>query len=212
MRITIILVILCILGFVLPFFADYGAIIDQWGFSGANVVLNPLVLFSSIFLHGGLDHLLSNILVLLFFGLAVENEIGKAKTLGLFFIGAFFGDFLSLFIYSWSQVSIGASAGIFALIGIGMLVKPLDLSFYPFIIPVPLLLLGMMYIAYNIYGFFSGTDTNISYIGHFGGLIAGLIYGIKRKGLGRSIMLIALASLLLILIPVIWGIIASIIF
>ena len=131
MKLTYILIIIAILAYVLPFFvvSDQGAFYNTYGFSGANLLERPYVLITSIFMHGSLTHLLSNVLVWIFFGAAVEAELGSRKTLSIFFLGAFAGSFLSLLFYPWASISIGASAGIFALVGAGMLVRPVDLSF-----------------------------------------------------------------------------------
>ncbi|RMG81378.1 MAG: rhomboid family intramembrane serine protease, partial [Bacteroidetes bacterium] len=169
MKLTIALVLLILAGFFLPVLTldsaeEYENFFNKYGFSGNNLVSRPYVLVTSIFLHGNLEHLLSNMLVLLFFGIAVESEFGKKKMLLIFFLGALAGDFLSLFFYPPETIAIGSSAGIFALIGAGMIAKPVDISFYPFIIPVPLALLGILYIIYNIYGFIMGIDPNVSYV------------------------------------------------
>ena len=155
-------------------------------------------------MHGSLEHLLSNILVLVFFGLAVESELGWKKMLLIFFIGAFAGDILSALVYPADTLAVGASAGIFALIGAGMLVRPLDLSFYPMIVPIPLALLGLSYALYNAYGFITNIDPNISYIAHFGGLFVGLMFGFRHEGWKKGIRTIILTFLVMVLIPVLW--------
>ncbi len=170
---------------------------NYYGFSGANLLERPYVLVTSIFLHAGIEHLLSNLLVLIFFGFAVEKEMGPLKTLVIFMLGAVAGDLLSLAVYPFGAISVGASAGIFALIGVGMLVRPLDISFYPLVLPVPLLFLGIAYAVYNVYGFFFLPASDISYIGHFGGLFVGLVVGFAHTGMkkGMRTLLVGLAAL-----------------
>ena len=202
--ISLIILMLSAFAYTLFFVADVEAFYNAYGFSGANVLSRPYVLVTSIFLHAGLVHLLSNVLTLLFFGLAVESELGKAKMLTIFFIGAFAGDIFSLFIYPFDAIAVGASAGIFALIGAGIFVKPLDLSLYPLVVPVPLALLGIMYAVYNAYGLVSG-PSNISYIAHFGGLAVGVAYGIRREGWKRSLLIISAMLAILAAIPIVWS-------
>ena len=120
----------------------------------------------------------------------------------IFFLGAFAGDALSLLFYPFDAVSIGASAGIFALMGAGMIVRPFDLSLSGYN-AMPLALLGMSYIIYNIYGFFSG-PSNISYIAHFGGLFVGLGFGFRAKGMKKGILIIAVSASVLIAIMAAW--------
>lgn len=206
MKLTLILILLCLVGFIYPVFFvdDIDLFYTTYGFSGKNLFERPYVLLTSIFMHAGLVHLLSNIFVLFFFGIAVEKEVGALKTLTLFMFGAFLGDILSLLVYPFDALSVGASAGIFALVGAGILVRPFNISFYPFIMPVPLALLGVLYAVYNILGFISDPTGEISYIAHFGGLFVGLAYGFRREGLKKGIKIIILMLLLMIVIPIIF--------
>ena len=206
MRITILLSVLMVLGFIYElFFApDLNVLINNYGFSGANFFANPLTFFTSIFLHGGVDHLLANLFVLIFFGHVVEKDLGSIKVLTIFFLGAFAGDMFSLFVYPWDALSIGASAGIFALVGVGMLVRPVDLSFYPFVVPVPLIFLGLLYALYNVYGFIFNIEPNVSYIAHFGGLVVGLLFGFHYGGWKRGIKTILITLGIMVLIPLIY--------
>lgn len=206
MKLTVFLILLCVAGFIYPMFfiQDIDSFYDTYAFSGQNLPERPYVLVTSIFMHGNLMHLISNILVLFFFGMAVEKEIGPWKMMAIFFAGGFLGDLLSLLVYPFDALSVGASAGIFALVGAGILVKPLDFSFYPFIMPMPLALIGIMYAIYNIYGFITDPLGEISYIAHFGGLIVGLTYGFRREGFKKGMKIILLMLLLMIAIPVIF--------
>jgi len=205
MKLTLILIFLCLIGFVFPIFfvTDLDAFRNEFGFSGKNLLTKPWVLITSIFLHADIVHLLSNVFILLFFGMAVEAELGK-KMLLIFFLGAVAGDLLSLLVYPFDIISIGASAGIFALIGVGILVRPFDFSFYPFIMPIPLAFLGILYAVYNIYGFIVEPASQISYIAHFGGLFVGMYYGFQIIGIKKGIKIILFVLSIMILIPVIW--------
>lgn len=192
MRLTILLVLVAIFLFFYPLaLGGADAFYDRYGFSYDNMLTHPEVAITSIFLHGSLEHLLANVLVWLFFGFAVEKELGAARYLAVFFAGAFAGDALALLVHP-NIIAVGASAGIFALIGVGMLVRPLDLSYYPLVMPVPLLLLGLAYIFFNVYGFFFLPASNISYAAHFGGLFVGLAYGVRRIGMKKSMLRLAL--------------------
>src|SRR3989338_8830823 len=108
MKLTWILAILCILGFVAGVY--FPSSYDQYGFSFNNLAAKPYVLITSIFMHASIEHLLSNVLVLVFFGLAVESELGWKKMTIIFFLGAFAGDLLSLLVYAPGEIAVGASA------------------------------------------------------------------------------------------------------
>ena len=204
MKFTLMLIAICVIAFIYTAYVGGDAFVNEYGFSGPNLISRPWTVVTSIFLHANITHLLSNILVLFFFGIAVEKEMKWKKMLVIFFLGAFAGSLVSLFFYPWDTISIGASAGVFALIGVGMLVKPLDLSFYPLIVPIPLALLGILYALYNAYGFITEPTSEISYIAHFGGLAVGLIFGIKHAGIKRSLMIIGVVLAIMIAIPLLW--------
>ena len=77
-------------------------------------------LVTCMFLHFGAEHLVYNMLVLIFMGDVLEKEAGKMKYLLIYFIGGIAGNVLSI----WSDwrvgkatVSAGASGAIFAIVG-----------------------------------------------------------------------------------------------
>jgi rhomboid protease GluP len=213
MNATFALIIICFLAFGATLIAvssgissDY--ILNEFGFSGANAMAKPWTFITCIFLHYDITHILSNMLVLMFFGTSVENELGKGRMLMIFFLGALAGNAFSYFYYPADVVSLGASAGIFALIGTGMLVKPLDISFYPFLMPMPLGIIGVLYAIYNAVGFVSQVG-NVSYIAHFGGLLVGLAFGFSHEGIAKGMRTLTLAVIALVVIillaPVLLG-------
>lgn len=209
MKATFILCLLCIFTYILLILINYfysleavERIVNFYGFSFNNIKERPYVLLTSIFIHGSIEHLISNILVLLFFGIAVEDEIGSIKMLLLFFSGAIVGDLLSILFYPPEIVSIGASAGIFALVGFGMIIRPLDFSFYPPFYIIPLGLLGIMYAIYNIIGFIFSVG-NTSYIAHFGGLFTGVAFAYRHKNWKKGLKIILLMIIIMILLPLI---------
>ena len=204
MRLTLLLAAVCLAVFAYTATLDAAgekAFVETYGFSGANALQRPQVLVTSIFIHADLMHLLSNVFALLFFGMAVEAELGSRRTLLLFLGGAVLGDVLSLLVYPFDALTVGASAGIFALIGAGMLVRPIDLSFYPLIVPVPLALLGVMYALYTTYAFIVEPAGQVSYIGHLGGFALGLWFGTRVVGFKQSVVTIALALGAVLLLP-----------
>ncbi len=200
MKATLWLALFCTIGFLLIlFFPNSYKIL---GFSLYNLIRNPWCCITAIFIHGNLEHYLSNLFVLLIFGLAVEEEMGRKKMLLIFFLGAFLGEFVSLIFYPPDVIHLGASAGIFALVATGMLVRPFELSFYPLIVPLPLALIGMLYAVYNAWYFFIGAETHVNYIAHFAGFFVGLVFGIKREGVLKSLLII-FVTLAILLAPLV---------
>lgn len=178
MKVTIVITFAFIAVFAATSLLPSEEIFETYGFSGENVVQRPYVFVTSLFLHGSLEHLLSNILAFLIFGIVLESEAGWKRMLVVFFAGALAGDVVALAVYGGETVAIGASAGIFSLIGFGMIIKPMDTG--PSVFPLHLVFLGVMYIAYNLVGMFSGPG-NIAYTAHFAGLAVGIAAGLVAK-------------------------------
>lgn len=77
-------------------------------------------LFTSLFLHFGIDHLLNNMILLGALGWQLEAETGKIKFLIIYFTAGLGGNLLSLWLNIHSAqpaVSAGASGAIFGLMG-----------------------------------------------------------------------------------------------
>lgn len=77
-------------------------------------------LFSSMFLHFGAEHLLFNMLLLLFAGDMLQTRVGAVRYLLIYLGGGFAGNLLSLaanLIQHRDVLSAGASGAIFAVIG-----------------------------------------------------------------------------------------------
>jgi membrane associated rhomboid family serine protease len=184
---------------------------DSFGFSLQNILDGRIwVSLTSIFLHANLDHLILNIIALYFFGKVVEQELGRKKFLISFFASAFIADLFvvaSTFLgFSSPTVpTIGASAAIFGLMGIAMITKPLQLIFYPYLIPIPLVLVALIYTIYNVATFLlvlaGQTTSDISYVSHIGGLIAGLMLGFREERSKKGFIIIIFILALLLTTP-----------
>lgn len=220
-QLTYILISICILVFVFEsaYSLIYGSgameeLYNLFGFSLESIFTGlwwtPL---TSIFLHANAEHLVLNIIALFFFGRAVEEGLGWRKCLLVFFASAMLGD-IAIMLTSFLGImpagipTIGASAAVFGLMGTAMLVKPLEFVFYPYLIPVPLVLVALLYTLFNIGEFIAvlitGAQTEIAYAAHIGGLFAGMLFGFKEEGSKRGLRVLLLILLLLILIPFLW--------
>ncbi|KAD3068401.1 hypothetical protein E3N88_36281 [Mikania micrantha] len=76
-------------------------------------------LITCIWLHGGLFHLLANMLSLLVIGIRLEQEFGFIR-IGLLYVISGFGGSLLSALFLQSSISVGASGAVFGLLG-GML-------------------------------------------------------------------------------------------
>lgn len=128
-------------------------------------------LISSMFLHGGVMHLLLNIYGLVMAAIFVEPIFGRAKYFLLYFTSGICGSLSSIYWYE-NTTSVGASGAIFGLYGaiLGLLLtKEFDGGK-----KIMLLLIGP-YVAINLlFGLTGGIDN----AAHIGGLISGAFVGL----------------------------------
>jgi membrane associated rhomboid family serine protease len=153
-----------------------------------------LSLFSYMFLHVNLQHLLSNMFVLLSVGRAVESEIGGVK-FGVVLVGS---GVVSGYIHVLNNpVStmpvIGASGAVFGAIALLLLLMPFKFTSALFI-PLPGVLLGLGMLAVEVVSLLYANDVNVAHDIHLYGFIVGgmgafgLDYNKAMRGLLISVM------------------------
>lgn len=200
MRKINLVIITCIFVSLVFWLLDSDALVEYLAFSGVNL-LNGRVwtLVTSLFLHADIMHLAGNMLFLYIFGNTLEEELGAAKTLGVFFVGGIVTFPLSLLFYDWATPLIGASAAIFTLAAVVMLIKPLKLSIFFFL---PQGLVAILYFAYNALAVYSGTEGNVAYVAHIIGFAIGVPFGLAWSKNWLRNLLISIAMLIVYIIVV----------
>jgi len=146
----------------------------------------PWRFITSIFLHGGLAHLVLNLFALLLFGSILEKFIGPKRLLIVFFVTGILANLISINFYN---SSLGASGAIFGIIGALIIVRPM-MTVWAFNMPMPLFVAGLLWAAADLlgtYGFFTGNPIdNTGNIAHLSGMVFGLILGIiYRQAIGQ---------------------------
>lgn len=132
-------------------------------------------IFSSLFLHGGVLHLLLNMYVLWYIGPMVERMFGSWKFLVLYLMAGW-GGAISMLIWSPAAVGVGASGAIFGLFG-GLLafLKVHKNEFPPQLFREKMRGL-MMFLLINL--LFGLSQPSISTAAHTGGLAIGYLIGL----------------------------------
>ena len=161
---------------------------EYLAFSGENLLKGRVwTLFTALFLHADLLHLAGNMLFLFVFGNTLEKEVGAPKTLLAFFVGGTISFLLGIFFYAPPTFLVGASAAIFTLTAVVMLVKPLKFSIF-FLMPVGLI--AIIYLVYNVLAVYFGAEGNIAYISHVIGFAIGVPFGAAwSKNLLRNLLI-----------------------
>ncbi|MCK4383039.1 MAG: rhomboid family intramembrane serine protease [Candidatus Lokiarchaeota archaeon] len=128
-------------------------------------------LFTSMFLHGDVLHLFSNMVSLLIFGAYVELSYSNYQFLILYFVSGLIGSFFSMLFLPLDVISLGASGAIFGLIGAAFSILIVERN-------APLILLGLFYVFYFVFSSFS---PGINAFAHIFGLLGGLMIGYLFK-------------------------------
>ncbi len=134
-------------------------------------------LVTYIFLHGGISHILFNLLALWMFGGELESYWGSGKFLRYFLfcgIGAGLCTVVSS-PYQFFPV-IGASGAIYGiLLAFGWLF-PNRLIYVYFLVPIPAKYFVIIFGLIELYASMQGTGGGVAHLTHLGGLIFGILY------------------------------------
>jgi membrane associated rhomboid family serine protease len=125
-------------------------------------------LITSIFIHGDLIHLFSNMFGLFLFGVTVETNkhISKLKYIIIYFASGIIGNLFTLFLLPMNTISLGASGAIFGLLGVAFVMIATDYQ--------PLIFFALFYLIFFIVTSFA---PGINYWAHLFGLLGGLFFG-----------------------------------
>jgi len=141
--------------------------------------------FTYIFLHGGLWHLLINMLMLWMFGRELELVWGKKRFLNYFFVcggGAGLITILVKFLQFWGHTppdipTIGASGAIFGiLIANAILFPERQIWLFPLPIMIPMRPFVAVMGAIEFFGTIGSGGDGVSHFCHLGGMLVGWIY------------------------------------
>ena len=147
-----------------------------------------LTIFSSMFMHGSVVHLLGNMLFLWIFGNNVEDYLGRKKFLFFYLICGISAAFTQIVFNSDSTVPmVGASGAIAGVLGAYMVLYPrakittvIIIIFFIRLIKLPAIVVLGFWILYQfLYGLSSLAATTgeggVAWFAHIGGFICGII-------------------------------------
>lgn len=181
------IIALCII-FTLPTFISLHFVSEYLAFSGENLLQGKVwTLLTALFVHADPTHLVGNMIFLYIFGSTLENEVKAPKTLSVFFVGGITTFLLSVLFYGSEALMVGASAAIFTLAAVVMLMKPLRFSFF---FMMPLGLVAILYFIFNMVAVHFATQGSVGYIAHAIGFTLGLPFGIAwSRDWGRNLLI-----------------------
>lgn len=130
----------------------------------------PFRLLTSMFLHGGVLHLIANMYSLYYVGAQVESKVGSAQLLIIYFITGLIAGLVSLN-FNLFVVSVGASGAIFGIYA--FLIVDVVIRYPKKKVPI-LVNFGLYLIVIS----FVGTKLHFDNAGHIGGVAAGIVMGV----------------------------------
>lgn len=139
---------------------------------------NPLGLLGNVFLHGGIGHLVGNMVFLWVFGNAVCAKLGNGRYLAVYFGFEFISSLVHLLFDG--RPAIGASGAINGIIGMFLIFYPLNsvtmllifiIRYFTFTISSIYLI--CFWFVFDVWGALSGGGF-IAYFSHLGGFAGGV--------------------------------------
>src|SRR6266704_6846055 len=194
-----------------PNWADQNLVFSLDNFGAGRV----WTLVTALFVHANPTHLFGNMLFLFVFGNTLEKMIGRNRHLLVFFLGGVLAFLLPtvLGIYPSYTGMLGASAAIFTLAAIVMLMSPLKFSW---LFLAPQGLVAIIYFVLNVALVYApsvipGYDPSVAYIAHVIGFTVGIPFGIAwslhwKKNLVISLGLFSIYLVILALLGALAGI------
>ncbi len=184
------LLIINVAVFLLQFFGFNDALTHYFALRPAALVDSFAIwqLVSYMFLHGGIWHILFNMLALWMFGRELEATWGTRNFLRFYFfcgIGAGLCIVLMNALFgNPNSVTLGASGAIYGIMLASAVLWPDRIVYLQMLFPVKMKYMVMIYGAIAFLGS-TNMNSGVSDIGHLGGLLCGWIY-LKTPMLGGS--------------------------
>lgn len=157
-------------------------LVDPLVFDPRRALFRPWTFVTYMFLHGGLMHLLFNMLALFFFGPRVEDRLGSRQFGWLYFVSGISGALLSLALSGGAPI-VGASAGVFGVMLAFAYFWPHEPILIWGVLPVPARVLVVITTVLALYSGFAGAQSGIAHFAHLGGYAGAFLY---LKWLDRS--------------------------
>ncbi|WP_425636762.1 rhomboid family intramembrane serine protease [Algoriphagus yeomjeoni] len=151
----------------------------------------PWSIFTYMFLHEGIFHILFNMLFLYWFGQLIHQFLGSRKLANLYILGGLTGAIFYVLIYNLapyfsqsvdSSLMLGASAGVFAIVVGAATLSPNTTFFLLLLGPVKIKYIAIFYV---ILSFANSAGANAGgELAHLGGALLGYLYIVQlRKGI-----------------------------
>ncbi len=149
------------------------------------IASSPWLVFTSLFVHVNIGHLVQNMVALLIFGAFLEKVIGPKKLVLVYFTAGLAGNIASLFFYPHS-LSLGASGAIMGLVGCLTALRPKSTIWFG--AEMPVIVFSGLWMATDLIGLFVPSD--VGNAAHLAGFATGVLFGklwMKKFRMDREI-------------------------
>ena len=164
----------CVLVFILQMMFPF--IEDNFALYSSRVVEEPWMLLSSMFLHGGFQHLFFNMFALGLFGFILESIIGSRRFITIYLVSGLIASIGAAIFY---PASLGASGAIYGILGALAVLRP-RMRVWVWMIPMPMYMAAIMWAVLDLLGMFA--PSGVANAAHLFGLGTGVLAGLYLKG------------------------------
>lgn len=192
--ITYALILINILFFFLEM-AGGEAFIKKWSVIPSEFLQNPMAnlptLFTAMFMHAGLGHIIGNMIYLWIFGDNVEDSFGKIPYLLFYLACGLAATFAQIFFNPTSSVpNLGASGAIAGILGAYLLLFPkakVNILVGQHVTQMSALIVIGFWFAVQFFSGIASASSNadvggVAYMAHIGGFLMGLLITFVYKG------------------------------
>ncbi len=139
-----------------------------------------------MFLHGDVRHITFNMFALLLFGAPVERRLGEKKFISLYLFSGIASSFFHIYLTGVSNIPmLGASGAVFGVLTAYGVLFPRNWVFIPPGIPLPSILAVAVFAVMQFFLGIFNLEEGVANFGHFGGIVAGLIFMLILKYIER---------------------------
>lgn len=145
-----------------------------------------------MFLHGGISHLVGNMIFLWILGIILEMGAGSLTFLFLYLLGGL-GAVIGFSFFSQGSMTplVGASGAISAIMGAFTVIyrmKPvrvfINLGVYIDTLKLPAIIFLPIWLGTEVYSYYAETGSHVAYMAHASGLAVGAVLGLGARRFG----------------------------
>jgi len=151
---------------------------DYLALNPATLAFRPWTLITHMFLHGSMEHLFVNMILLFYGGTLLERIVGENRFLQIFIVSGIIGAIGQMLITPAGDM-MGASGALYGVLGCLAVIAP-EIRVLLFFV-LPLSIRASVFLFAFLDFAMMGTADSIAHMAHITGLVAGLAYGMMLK-------------------------------